>query len=488
MKKWAVIFVSILVMAVLMGCTVQSTTELDTMNEPDEPSTNDAPDNIEEIQASIAQEHLFTLYDIIEKVGFMTDDMEFYMGEYYHGLMYAKVIDFNNDGVDELVTLVKGSAYNLDEDAAPYNAENYVFEVWATDYNTYSPAFVKEIAVDECSACDLSLRFALLADGTTVILESAAQTAQGTTFYNGTYFVMDKAGSFTAKKFSEEYGEEIVYFVEDKKVEEDSYRKAESEFEGEVEWLIEGNMGTKAFVYEELSAGKMVADIYEAYDQYTAFDEIAQQGEEVEPYLIQGESEFVKNIDTVDVNDKSVYTDMISHVILYGNAYEDSPGRDMYYGISEEAVAAGFEEMFGEPLHTEDINFPGFDAIGNYDYNTDILYEDGVFYVLPVEFNTWTVIRTINRAVQVKEDMYYIEVYDTEYDAFGHYTVRGDMTYDEQEAYIYEPVESWPADARQFAKSNVPRYMLMRIDEGGWPRFLYIGYRPLTLEQVQSYQ
>ena len=484
MKKWALVFVTIVAIAVLTACTEESIEGINSL--VDGQSTNYEPGDIEELQASIAQEHLSTLYDIIEKVGFMTDDMDFYLGDYYHGLLYANVIDFNNDGVDELVTLVKGSAYNLAEDAAPYNVEQYVFEVWATDYNTYGPAFSKQIVIDECSECDLSLRFVERADGSTVMLESSEHTTQGITYYNGTYYVMDKAGAFTTKKFIENHWEKAEYFVENKKVEEAAYRKAESEFAGEEEWLIKGDKGIKAFAYDELSAGKMVAEIYEAYDQYATFAEIALQGEAVEPYLIQGDSEFVKNIDRVDVNDKSLYEDMIAHIIFNGGLVEDSPGKDLYLGISEAAVAASFEEMFGVPLRTEDISYPSF-AESKDKYHTDLLYEDGVFYVIYPQFESWTVIRTINRAVQVKEDMYYLEVYDTEFDSYSHHTV-SDTTYEEQEEYIYEPIESWPADARKYAKSNIPRYMVMRIDEGGWPRFLYIGYRPLTLEKVQSYQ
>lgn len=63
MKKWALVFVTILVIAVLTACTEESTEG--TNNTTDGQTINYEPGNIEELQATIAQEHLSTLYDII---------------------------------------------------------------------------------------------------------------------------------------------------------------------------------------------------------------------------------------------------------------------------------------------------------------------------------------------------------------------------------------------------------------------------------------
>ena len=224
----------------------------------------------------------------------------------------------------------------------------------------------------------------------------------------------------------------------------------------------------------------MVADILTHFDQHAA--EIVAAGEAVEPSTIQKEVEKILNLPSLDVNNPNDLENMLTYIIFYEGFEVDRPSYDIYAGVSEAQIAAKFQRLFGMPLDVNNVALPSPNAE---DYSI-VAYEDGVFYILPTDYYGSTVIRTIKQATKLPNDLYYVEVRDLEFEDYI-YTFVVDYENTKTEQFIDRPYEEWPKEMRAFTKSNIPRYIVLKMIDGALA-FRYLGYKPLTLEGIQAYE
>ena len=223
----------------------------------------------------------------------------------------------------------------------------------------------------------------------------------------------------------------------------------------------------------------MVAYILAQFDHA---EEITAAGEEIEASTIQETVDSLLNLSSLDINQPSEMEHRLLYIIYYEGFDTDRPSFDIYAGVSEEQVAKKYQRLFGEPLDLKNIELPR----PNEEEYSILAYENGVFYILPTDYYGATVIRNIKQAIKLPNDMYYVEVRDLEFYDYM-YTFVNDFEPTKTESFLERPYKEWPKEMRMYSKSNIPRYLVLKM-AGDTLTFRYIGYKPLTLEEIQGYE
>ena len=480
-KKW-LLFSFFIVVLFLAACSegVEDSNQL-VENENEQGESNggerEQDDNIEELQVEAHIMAAYTLQELVRDYGYVPDLTEFYISNYEFGVVYAELVDFNQDGADELFVIVKGSSY-LPSSLDYRETDGYFIEIWGTSGESYLPIYSRNVAMDECSACDLSVGLIEFKDGTYGYYESTAQTAQGTTVSEETIYFIGSTFNFETTVFKSGTG---GYEIDGESIAEEAFTAQRELYNGNVKPIIESNFGTKSFVFDGDSSAGIVANIYDqvAY----AFDDIAEFGTEVEPWTVQAESERVLNLFDVRTDSPDYFDRMVEYVILYEDVEADLPSHDIFLVVSESTIADKVEDVFGVALDTSKLTLPkpSEDII-----NHLVAYEDGAFYIVPTGFSMTTIIRTVEKAWEVADDTYYMIVSDIEFDEFAYYNVNEDASYEEIDSFLYEPIETWPIEARKWAVSDVRRYLLVQMVDGR-ATIKFIGGYPLSIEEIQGF-
>ena len=469
----------------LTACTAEEGEEpnqvVDDTNEDGQTAVDDLDHDadIEKLKTEAHKMATTTLRDLIDTYGYAKDFAEFYANKYETGVIYAELIDFNQDGVDELFVLLKGSSY-IPSELAHRETDNYSIEIWGQNGDSYAPFYSRNVKMDNCSACDLSVGLIEFKDGTYGYYESSAQTAQGTSVSEETIHFVSSILEFEKTVFTatQNSNGEKHYKIDGETIAEEAFATQRELYNGNAKPIIESLLGEKSFAFEGDSSAGIIGNLFDkvAY----VFDDVSEIGSEVEPSTVQTAAERVVQIENLQLDHPEFAEQAITYAILYEDVEADLPPYEFFSVVSEETIAAKVEEVFGVALDTSNLSFPKpSEDITNH----IVAYEDGAFYIVPTDFSRKNVVRTVEKAWAVTDDTYYIVVSDIEFDAMGYYTVAEDGHGDINQ-FIKKPLEEWSNEARKWAVSDVRRYLVVKMVDGR-PTFKYIGSYPLSIEEIQ---
>lgn len=454
---------------------VACSSEEDSKKNEEQPKTEEAASaskgEIEKAQAQMKDSVPTRLKELAETYGFLFDEFQFEDSKYEIGIKYAKLVDFNADGVDELITIHKGNLI-IESEEKHRMTDDYVLEIYGSNLKEAPGEMHTENIPREGG--DLSVGLIELKDGSTAYYTRTKDKDKETT----TYYEMKEPGRFAEKKFTTQ---SKSYLIDDKEIDEKTYADELKHFEeGKDIPIITSENGKKMFTFNEKSSGKMVADILTKYDDDIV--NILSAGEEIDASEVQEAANGVRYTDRVDVNDKKLYDEMLTYVILYEGAKPDAVSNYIYDAINQKQVAEKFENIFGVPLTMDGVELPSPEE----EEFSLVAYKDKVFYLLPTDYYSPYVVRHIDRAVKLPNDTYYLQVHDLEFNLQGYYAENKEATEDAYLQFVKKPVEEWPEGMQKYAKTNIQRYIVMKMVDGE-PTFRYIGYQPLTLEQITEY-
>ncbi len=443
---------------------------VDNTNEQDETNEHEQNKKVEALKKDAHKMAASTLHDLVDNYGYVKDLAEFYTSKYETGVVYAELIDFNKDGVNELFVLLKGSSY-IPSPMPHRETDGYSIEIWGHNTEAYVPIYTRNVAIDNCSACDLSVGLIEFEDGTYGYYESTVQTLHGNTFNEETIYFIGSILEFEKNVFKSTNSSTKLYEINGETIAEETFITKRALYNGNVKPIIESDSGTKSFAFIGDSSAGIVAAIYDQVAD--AFDNINELGTEVESWTVQEESERVLQIFDVRADSARYANQMVAYVILYENVEADLPAQNIFTVVSEEVIANKVEEVFGVKLDTSKLMLPKpTDDITNH----LVAYENGAFYIVPTDYPSKTVIRTVKQAWKVANDSYYMVVSDIELDRSGYY--------EEIDRFMNDSIETWPIEARKWAVSDVRRYLLVKMVDGR-PTVKYIGGFPLTLDEIQ---
>jgi len=173
-KSWLLLFLMVL----MCGCSNQSKEETGVEASVEQ----EAASKLAQEKQLVDRQLYEKLSEAVETIGYTYDMQTFAENEYNQGVLYSELIDFDNDGVQEVYAFMKGVDYPLSA-YTHRNKDNYIQEVWTGNANGESAILSFSSEVDQlvCSACDMNVSLVKGQDGRTFIKMFSNQTSQGTT-------------------------------------------------------------------------------------------------------------------------------------------------------------------------------------------------------------------------------------------------------------------------------------------------------------------
>ena len=469
MKKWLLLCMTVatLVLGACSDSKEQATTEVN-------PSANEEKGNKEEqLKQTHYNQFQNVLAEAVDTLGFANESGDYVEDEYQTGVFYAELVDFNNDGFEELYVLLKNNGYGT-SDYAHRNVTNYVHEIWSGNESGDEPrlAYSFEIPAMQCSACDLSVSLVDMPDGQTVLKQSSYHMSMGESSENNTYYSMDANANFTEKVF------EILDFnftIDGETVEEAAYMEQIENYADDRPIIISG-AGMKSYGFEGKGTAPVVSVLTTLAANANDLSDKKNVDEATKKTVSAGFDNHA-NTKRLDVYNPDSYVNMVFNVLMYSNL--PSTSDESFNSVfAEEDVLEAIKERYGVKLKTSDREF--LSALQPSD--SIVWYENGQFYMKATDFYLDDINRSIDAVYEVSaNDVYYVELTDHEFDSMSYYTNTDDQT----DLFTID-FSQWPEESLRSLRANIKRYAVVKMIDGT-PIVQYIGLQNLTNEQLATY-
>lgn len=431
------------------------------------------------------------LIDIADNYGFIREDIRFHdpLDDFTVGIIYARLIDFNNDGQDELYVLFRSSQY-ADDDYIHRSAQGYIEEVWGAGIS--NPILLRHEVYpydDESLASDLTLSFVEHDDGTVSIKHRTEKTTHGVQSWTYRYFSLtddfykDSLDPyFDEKVFYYHTGNEYEdwpaqYFIDDIEVDEQTFDQELGLREGNEIMIFESSDGWKEFSIYTSESFNDVRDIVSELTAYNNTDYYLFDFVSLTPELEKAFATY-KNFRNVDVRDDLLYPSMLYDLIRNGLLKEDAEGIDYY---STAFTKKNIQETMKKYYDLDDIESLFFQfPIEFSDDNPTFVYKNETLYLIATDFyDQYQYIYTPEKVIELPGG-YYAKVDVKAFDFWAFHEVHPDIDFSE---FWDQPLEDWPAIAEPFIYEELPYYLVLKTD-GDHLKLLYQGKYNLTDDEV----
>ncbi|WP_413363331.1 hypothetical protein [Lysinibacillus sp. 3P01SB] len=477
MKKYWLAWV---IIALLVGCSDGKDKEPEKVAAGEQ---SEATENNQEKQT--AERQLYEkLSEAVETLGYTYDSRTYEENEYEIGVVHAELVDFDNDGVEEVYALMKGSNYPLST-YGHRNVDNYVHEVWTVNPDGESAmlSFSGEIEKMECSACDMSVSLVEGKDGRTYIKMFSHQTNEGLADNREWIYAKDPNSSETelvVSGYITNSDGALVYMLNDVETDQAAYEAAFAPYVGEERPIIISNAGAKAYGFNYASpatyVGKVLAELAPSVNHFVDNEETKETKKKEE--VLQALSEF-SDILSINLDKQDHAEGLVMHVIQANNIENETPN-DLEMTFDGDTVKEKYRETFGVELDMENNFFPRRDMISQ----SLITYELGKFYAYPQGIFSDDINREYQDVYKVFDDVYYVTFVDDEFNYMEYSAMTTPvMTAEEM---LADGISNWPDEARNWVKPNVQRYAVVKYIDGA-PKVQYMGAQNLTDEQLAAF-
>lgn len=420
--------------------------------------------------------------DLYSRYGIVPENHEYHArGELLMGLVYSDLIDFNQDGQDELYVLFKSSEYMNDE-LERRNQNGYIEEVWGVSDGKAELLWDSFYTIDESVASDLSVSLITLNDGTTAIKHSSEMTKQGIEFAHHQFYTLQEheislAHDFYYTKNLNVETEKPYYEVNTKEVDQQKYTKEFQSYNGNELPLIQSNIGEKSFGIDLTNPMATIETVVtnltkDASETLFSNEEISldKKGE----HFIQQ----FNNVGKIDKRESTTYETMIAY-ILFNNILEANVPGEYGEGYREKSVLKAVKDYFNVDVNPNRLNIPT-----ELDPTHWMYLQNDAFYLAPSGYYNPKVIRNVEKVVKVKETLYYVQVQDYNFNSMEHNLNTGiDFNF---EKYKKLPLEQWPAHTKPYIEKELPTYMLLNYD-GDQYQLYYQGHLTLFDGEIEGF-
>ncbi len=440
--------------------------------------------NDQERQKQVIDRQLYEkLSEAVETLGYTYDMHTFAENEHDRGVLYAELVDFDNDGVNEVYTFMKGIDYPLS--AYPHrNKDNYIQEIWTGNPNGEDAllSFSSEIDKLVCSACDMNVSLVKGKDGRTFVKMFSHQMSQGIANNNIWVYAKDPKKSEMDLVVSGNFGHnnegDLFYTLNDEETDRVKFDEEFAQYDGEERPILISNFAEKNYGFDASSpatiVGKTLATLSPSVNNIVGKEELLEKDKKKE--IVEALDEF-SSMRSINHHDPQIVMSLVLDVVQkYNIDHEYSENGEMVFDGA--IVQAKYKEVFGVDLAIDSMNFPSRDSQGI------VTYELGKFYIYPTGFYFDSIHRNYQDVYKVSNDVYYVTFLDSEFNSLD-YSLTKDVTVTSEEMFKKD-IASWPMDARELLKPNIQRYAVVKYVDGE-PKVQYMGVQNLTDNQLQTF-
>ena len=486
LKKFAWLVLALLLF-VITGCTENTPEE-----EGEKPLEEQNIKNTIVDKAKVNEQFNRVLVDLLENYDFMYNNHYYYKFEFQNGVIYADLIDFDQNGQDELYVIFQSGGYT--EDAYSHRQfQGYIHEVWhATSGEEAELIHHASVPIENCFGCGTNISFHEWENGQIALSEKIDyhDESDESAIFTHHFYELEN-GEFKVNTFETDTREPIKYSLNGKEyATSDEFFEERDHYSRNERMILYNDTGIQMFEIDISRSGLQISKLLRQLNATN--NTLASYATKIDPYDIQAEAEYMMELPQVDVLNTATHSDLLKY--LFYKKYMDwnlsgySAELGIFDSYPEEVVSASFEQVFGVPLDLSNIETAVDLEEGDYEnYYYKIIYKDGyISYTDPSDHFTdyW---RTVTKAYEIADNKYYVEMLDAQF-YFYYYTEKDYHYYYDYslEDYLHEPYENWPDPLLDFTKTDMQRYAIIKIVDG-YPAFLYIGYDNLTDDEIAAY-
>lgn len=475
MKKW---FIIPILLIALFGCNDENT-------EP--PTDKETPVEEENIQNIKEQQQLAkVLIELVETYGMIHPNIEFHepLGDLAFGVIFADLIDFDNDGQKELYVLFRSSEYANDS-YEHRNQRGYIEEVWGISKE--EPVLLRNAMYDyddQSLASDLTLSFVTLQDGTVAIKHFHVKMSQGIQRWADTFYTLNE-NSFTKTEFEHLSGnsdENIPeqFFINNETTDEENFVKEMKKFAGEERFIFQSSAGTKEFSIDLSDPLKTISEIVNTLTEQNNKALIDNEQVSITSEL-QNAFNFYRDFRKIDVRDEDLHPTMLYELIFNGLIEKDAPGQGFYStAFTKDTLRKAMKKYYNLDVDPSSFGLPK-------DFSTMelLVYENDVLYIIDSSFyDDYQLVYIPEKVVQVSDDLYYGKVQVKAFDYWAFHEAHTDVDYTE---FWDLPLDMWPDITKAYLEDQLPSYLLMKKNGNAF-QLLYQGKYNLLDEELKEFQ
>lgn len=474
-KSWLLLLLALL----MYGCSHQSKEDLVATNVNEQEGASEIVDEKQLIERQLYEK----LSEAVDTLGFTYDMHTFAENAYDRGVLYAELVDFDNDGVNEVYAFMKGSDYP----SSAYthrNKDNYIQEVWTGNAKGESAvlSFSSEIDKSVCSACDMNVSLVKGQDGRTFIKMFSNQTSQGITFDKIWVYAKEPNKSdmeLVVSGYKSNDNEGVLYYtLNGEDTDEATFEAGFAKYDGEERPILISSFAEKEYGFDYSSpasnVGKVLATLAPSVNNIVGQEELLEKEKKQEIINALDEFSVMRRIN--HLNRDSVDLLLLEVIQKYNINHEYSDLSEMVFEGA--TVKEKYQETFGVELDIERLNFPTRDG------QSIIKYESGKFYISPTGFYFDSINRNYQDVYKITDDLYFVTLVDNEFSDFE-YSITKDMMVTSEEMFKKD-IASWPKEARIWLKPGIQKYAVVKYIDGV-PKVQYLGAQNLTDRQIEAF-
>ncbi|WP_332648717.1 hypothetical protein [Lysinibacillus sp. 54212] len=391
---------------------------------------------------------------------------------YEFGLVYADLIDLNEDGQDELYVVLNSGA-NFDEELTHRNQDGYIVEIWAANEQQAEAELLHNEVIRHDSS-DTSLAFVKTTHGD-IFLKNHVQGKNNETT---TYYAYRDEGWEVVLEASISGG--TLHRIDGVDVDLAQFEGEMKEFQGEEFHIVKGDEG---LAVDMSNIAEHIGGVFSALTKDS--HAILADGEDApDDVFAKIEKAMGEHSDyrKMDKRDRETYERTIVHLILRGKLTYDGQLENQIPSITESQVVQKMKELFDIELDRAAMNLPPQEDLDVMDM---LRYEEGVFYLPISEFYSDTIIRDVGAAKRFEEDLYLVTFQD-HFISVMEYTISTNDYDFNPETYKTTSVSEWPEKTQPFIKEGIPSYAVVKVTDEG-VKLYYMGYVNLSEEELRSF-
>lgn len=463
-----------------------------TLNEANEEKLlTEVQNEIKHVKTLIAEEQEHSnqlaklLIGISDHYGYVSENHQFHdsLGDLAFGIVHAQLLDFNNDGRDELYVLFRSSNYANDE-LSHRNQRGYIEEIWGVQEN--EPILLKHDMYnyeDTSYASDLTLSFVNLKDGTVAIKQNHEKTGQGIHNSVNTYFTLSE-NSFVEKEFFHSSGSTFEnipaeFYIDEQLVDEQAYEMEKQKFEGEERFIFKSSAGTKEFAIDLSNTKESMMEIVDTLTANNNEALLESESIKITTELTNTFNKY-KNFGNMDVRDSSYYPSMLLSLIQHGFLENDTPGEGYYStAFSKKAIQTAMKKYYN--LEVDPATFGLSSDFSSMDL---LVYQNNTLYLVDTGlYSMMESVYTPEKVVQIADDLYYAKVNETLFDLWAYADTYWESDYNQ---FIKLPLTEWPENTHEFLEEQLPTYLLLK-ENGNEYQLLYKGKYNMTDKELAEF-
>lgn len=414
------------------------------------------------------QDYAHVLSRYMEDYGMLGYAPVEFFDEYNIGLLHAELLDFNQDGFDELYIVYKDADYKG-------GINGYVQEVWSTT-DAAQPAkqlVKKQLQFHEEYEADIvpnGIGYVTLADGQIALRETAMDLIGQMPHEDHALFTLQNGQFELYERYTLNALDNWTYEKSGSEITEEEYETSLDALATNTTWIIEDSLGPDLIypmnMVEEMNElntlQQQLTDTLQA--ELVAVASVFAQADEQQLQAILEKYSYLRKLDMTKDTARS-----LAVYYIFTNQLKSTQNEEYLLVYDVAQIIEKAKDEFGVALVAND-----FDVM-NTPPNESLYYEEGQIVSSIFDGFSFEEQNELKRAKLLRDGVYYVEYENISIDIYGDFLTEQDLQ---------TPITQWSSDKLQAVTNHGLQYVVVNLEEGN---LLYKSSKPLYEDELAKF-